>query len=40
MPTVPYKVYTTDGDLVEIESPAQLPKPGLIDSIEDSLLDE
>jgi GTP-binding protein LepA len=38
VPTVPYKVYTTSGQLVEIESPSQLPKPGLIERIEEPMI--
>ncbi|MFN8178687.1 MAG: translation elongation factor 4 [bacterium] len=35
VPTVPYRVWLTDGSMVEIESPAQLPPPANIDHIEE-----
>jgi GTP-binding protein LepA len=38
VPTVPYQVYTTNGGMVEIESPAQLPKPAEIDHIEEPVV--
>ena len=38
VPTVPYEVYTNTGDMIAIESPAQLPKPGLIQRIEEPMI--
>ncbi len=35
VPTVPYHVYLTDGTMLEIESPTQLPSPARIDRIEE-----
>jgi len=38
VPTVPYHVYTTDGEMQVIESPSQLPKPGEIERIEEPVI--
>ena len=35
VPTVPYQVYLSDGSMVEIESPTQLPSPAHIDRLEE-----
>ncbi len=35
VPTVPYRVHLADGEMVEIESPTQLPPPAHIDRIEE-----
>ncbi|HMB71880.1 MAG TPA: translation elongation factor 4 [bacterium] len=38
VPTVPYRVHTTGGEVVEIESPAQLPKPADVNHIEEPMI--
>jgi GTP-binding protein LepA len=38
VPTVPYHVYTTSGDMIEVESPSLLPKPGIIDHIDEPII--
>jgi GTP-binding protein LepA len=38
VPTVPYRVYKLNGELVEIESPTQLPSPAEIDRIEEPMI--
>ncbi len=37
-PSVRYRVRQTDGEVVEIDSPARLPDPGRIDSIEEPVI--
>ena len=37
-PGVRYRVHTTDGEELEIESPAKLPEPGEIDSMEEPFI--
>src|SRR5687767_5653754 len=37
-PGVLYRVRTTDGDIVEIDSPAKLPEPGKIEKIEEPII--
>jgi GTP-binding protein LepA len=37
-PTVRYRVTTTSGDVMEIDSPAKLPDPGKIESIEEPII--
>jgi len=37
-PTVRYRVTTTSGEVMEIDSPAKLPDPGRIDSIEEPII--
>ncbi|MBZ0204717.1 MAG: translation elongation factor 4 [Flavobacteriales bacterium] len=38
VPTVPYHVYTTSGEMIEVESPSLLPKPGIIDHIDEPII--
>ena len=37
-PSVRYRVLKTDGETVEVDSPARLPEPGEIDSIEEPII--
>jgi len=37
-PSVRYRVLRTDGDVVEIDSPARLPEPGRIEAIEEPVI--
>ncbi|HJS59113.1 MAG TPA: translation elongation factor 4 [Vicinamibacteria bacterium] len=37
-PSVRYRVLKTDGEQVEVDSPARLPEPGTIDSIEEPII--
>jgi GTP-binding protein LepA len=37
-PSVRYRVLKTDGEMVEVDSPARLPEPGSIDSIEEPII--
>ena len=37
-PSVRYRVLKTDGEQVEVDSPARLPEPGAIDSIEEPII--
>jgi len=37
-PSVRYRVLKTDGAMVEVDSPARLPEPGAIDSIEEPII--
>jgi len=37
-PSVEYRVLKTNGDLVEVDNPSELPDPGLIDTIEEPLM--
>jgi len=37
-PSVRYRVMKTDGEIVEVDSPARLPPPGSIDSIEEPVI--
>jgi GTP-binding protein LepA len=37
-PSVRYRVLKTDGQIVEVDSPARLPDPGSIDSIEEPII--
>jgi GTP-binding protein LepA len=37
-PGVLYRVITTDGDLVEVDSPAKLPEPGRIAAVEEPII--
>jgi GTP-binding protein LepA len=37
-PSVEYRILTTTGDVVEIDNPSELPDPGLIDAIEEPLM--
>ncbi|HET7293252.1 MAG TPA: translation elongation factor 4 [Vicinamibacteria bacterium] len=37
-PSVRYRVLKTDGEVVEVDSPARLPEPGAIDSIEEPII--
>jgi GTP-binding protein LepA len=37
-PSVRYRVLKTDGEIVEVDSPARLPEPGRIDSIEEPVI--
>ena len=37
-PSVLYRVTTTDGEVIEIDSPAKLPDPGSIDKIEEPVI--
>src|SRR5207247_2317829 len=37
-PTVRYRVTTTSGDVMEIDSPAKLPDPGRIEKIEEPII--
>lgn len=37
-PSVRYRVMRTDGEIIEIDSPARLPEPGAIDSIEEPVI--
>lgn len=37
-PSVAYRILTTTGDVVEIDNPSELPDPGLIDAIEEPLM--
>ena len=37
-PSVRYRVLKTDGEIIEIDSPARLPDPGSIDSIEEPII--
>jgi GTP-binding protein LepA len=37
-PSVRYRVHKTNGDTIEIDSPARLPDPGAIDSIEEPII--
>jgi len=37
-PSVRYRVMKTDGEIVEVDSPARLPPPGAIDSIEEPVI--
>src|SRR5262245_66535967 len=36
--SVRYRVLKTDGEVVEVDSPARLPEPGAIDSIEEPII--
>ncbi len=35
VPNVPYKIYTTKGEEIEVHNPSGLPEPGLIDYVEE-----
>ena len=37
-PSVRYRVHKTDGEVVEVDSPARLPEPGRIDRIEEPVI--
>ena len=37
-PNVAYRVLTTRGEVVEVENPAQLPDPGLIEAVEEPII--
>ena len=37
-PSVAYRILTTTGDVVEIDNPSELPDPGLIEAIEEPLM--
>jgi GTP-binding protein LepA len=37
-PSVRYRVMKTDGEIIEVDSPARLPPPGSIDSIEEPVI--
>ncbi len=37
-PGVAYRVLTTEGEVVEVENPSQLPDPGVIEAIEEPLI--
>lgn len=37
-PTVVYRVYTTKGDVIDIDNPSKLPDPSLIDRIEEPFI--
>lgn len=37
-PTVVYRVYTTKGDVIDIDNPSKLPDPSLIDHIEEPFI--
>jgi len=38
VPTVPYQVWRTDGEMVEVDSPTDLPSPADIDRIEEPIV--
>jgi GTP-binding protein LepA len=38
-PSVIYKIYKTDGEVIEVDNPAKLPDPGSIDKIEEPYIE-
>ncbi|MEM8531410.1 MAG: translation elongation factor 4 [Chloroflexota bacterium] len=37
-PSVEYQVLKTDGDIIAVDNPSEMPEPGLIDSIEEPIM--